>query len=83
MLGITYRYDNEKFFWYVCTWNIVDMISVLTGNDCLYLAGGEFPDSTVSSRVECYNPHLNTWQKLEPMQTARSELGQSGLQSVK
>ncbi|KAL5019266.1 hypothetical protein ScPMuIL_004988 [Solemya velum] len=52
---------------------------VASGNDCVYLAGGEFPDSTASSIVQCYNPNLNIWQKLGSMQVARSELGLSML----
>ena len=45
------------------------------GGAYLYLAGGEYPDGNASRSVWRYDPCLDTWDEMQSMQTARSELG--------
>ena len=48
---------------------------VVSGDNKVYMAGGEYPDGTASSSVWRYDPSLDVWQEVESMTTARSELG--------
>ncbi|CAK6964753.1 kelch-like protein 20 [Scomber scombrus] len=41
----------------------------------LYLAGGEFPDGSASREMWRYDPCLDSWMEMAPMNVARSELG--------
>ncbi|MCL4132230.1 UNVERIFIED_CONTAM: hypothetical protein GTU68_044623, partial [Idotea baltica] len=50
---------------------------VVSGDNVLYLSGGEFPDSSVTRCLWKYDPVLDEWHDLAPMKSARSELGQS------
>ena len=42
----------------------------------MYMAGGEYPDGSASKSVWRFDPRLNVWQEMAPMQTPRSELGE-------
>lgn len=46
----------------------------------LYLAGGEFPDGSASREMWRYDPCFDTWLEMAPMNVARSELGEHGMQ---
>ena len=48
---------------------------VASGENLLYLAGGEFPDGSVTRCLWRYDPVINEWQDLAPMEYPRSELG--------
>ncbi|KAL7641772.1 UNVERIFIED_CONTAM: hypothetical protein RMT77_007646 [Armadillidium vulgare] len=48
---------------------------VVSGDDVLYLSGGEFPDGSVTRCLWRYDPVLDEWHDLAPMKSARSELG--------
>ncbi|XP_066970554.1 kelch-like protein diablo isoform X2 [Macrobrachium rosenbergii] len=48
---------------------------VVSGENILYLAGGEFPDGTVTRCLWRYEPVLDEWHDLAPMSKPRSELG--------
>uniref|UniRef100_A0A0P4WN36 Kelch-like protein diablo n=3 Tax=Scylla olivacea TaxID=85551 RepID=A0A0P4WN36_SCYOL len=48
---------------------------VVSGENVLYLAGGEFPDGTVTRCLCRYDPVLDEWHDLAPMSRPRSELG--------
>ncbi|XP_029441731.1 kelch-like protein 20 isoform X1 [Rhinatrema bivittatum] len=47
---------------------------VATGST-LYLAGGEFSDSSASKEMWRYDPCFDSWQEMASMNVARSELG--------
>ncbi|XP_076065534.1 kelch-like protein 24 isoform X2 [Oratosquilla oratoria] len=48
---------------------------VVSGENLLYLAGGEFPDGSVTRCLWRYDPVLDEWHDLAPMESPRSELG--------
>ena len=48
---------------------------VVSGQNRVYMAGGEYPDGSASKAVWRYDPTLDIWQEVESMQTPRSELG--------
>ena len=48
---------------------------VVSGNNKMYMAGGEYPDGSASRALWRYDPVLNSWHEMAPMQTPRSELG--------
>lgn len=48
---------------------------MVSGDDVLYLSGGEFPDGSVTRCLWRYDPVLDEWHDLAPMKSARSELG--------
>ena len=48
---------------------------VASGQNRVYMAGGEYPDGSASKAVWRYDPTLDIWQEVESMQTPRSELG--------
>jgi len=47
----------------------------LTGNNQLYMAGGEFPDGSASRSMWRYDPCFDAWQEVASMNVPRSELG--------
>ncbi|XP_014678911.1 PREDICTED: kelch-like protein diablo isoform X1 [Priapulus caudatus] len=48
---------------------------VVTGNNLIYMCGGEFPDGSASGSMWRYDPNFDTWQEMASMHTPRSELG--------
>lgn len=52
---------------------------MVSGENVLYLAGGEFPDGTVTRCLCRYDPVLDEWHDLAPMSRPRSELGKGCL----
>ncbi|KAK3862834.1 hypothetical protein Pcinc_031337 [Petrolisthes cinctipes] len=52
---------------------------VVSGENVLYLAGGELPDGTVTRCLSRYDPVLDGWHDLAPMGQPRSELGTATL----
>ena len=48
---------------------------VVSGQNKMYMAGGEYPDGSASKAVWRYDPTLDVWQEVESMQKPRSELG--------
>ena len=50
---------------------------VVSGQNKVYMAGGEYPDGSASKAVWRYDPTLDVWQEVESMHTTRSELGKS------
>lgn len=48
---------------------------VSSGDNYIYLAGGEFPDGSASRSVWRFDQNLDTWMEMVPMNVARSELG--------
>lgn len=50
-----------------------------TGRNFLMMAGGEYPDGSVSQSAWRYDPALNSWCELAPMEAARSELALAAL----
>ena len=48
---------------------------VVSGNNMMYMAGGEYPDGSASKSVWRFDPRTNSWQEMAPMNTPRSELG--------
>ncbi|XP_067128423.1 kelch-like protein 20 [Centruroides vittatus] len=48
---------------------------VVTGQNMLYMAGGEFPDGSASKSMWRYDPVFDSWQEMAFMNVARSELG--------
>ncbi|GAB6025875.1 hypothetical protein CHUAL_014049 [Chamberlinius hualienensis] len=48
---------------------------VVSGNNALYMAGGEFPDGSASRNMFKYDPVLDQWQEMASMNMPRSELG--------
>lgn len=48
---------------------------VVSGQGKLYMAGGEYPDGSASRAMWRYDPVLNTWHEMAPMNVSRSELG--------
>ncbi|KAG1650863.1 Kelch-like protein 2 [Nymphon striatum] len=48
---------------------------VVSGNNMIYLAGGEFPDGSESKAMWRYDPVFDAWQEMQSMNTTRSELG--------
>ena len=48
---------------------------VVSGDNKVYMAGGEYPNGSASSAVWRYDPSLDVWQEVERMKTSRSELG--------
>lgn len=49
----------------------------MSGENVLYLAGGELPDGTVTRCLSRYDPVLDGWHDLAPMGQPRSELGKA------
>lgn len=47
----------------------------VTGQNILYLAGGEYPDGSASKAAWRFDPAMNSWSEMAPMNIARSELG--------
>jgi hypothetical protein len=50
--------------------------SVVTGNNQLFMAGGEYPDGSASRSVWRYDPCFDQWQEMASMNLPRSELGE-------
>ena len=50
---------------------------MVSGQNKVYMAGGEYPDGSASKSVWRYDPTLDVWQEVESMQTPRSELGKT------
>ncbi|CAG0916317.1 unnamed protein product [Notodromas monacha] len=48
---------------------------VVSGENVMYLAGGEFPDGSASRAVWRYDPVFDQWQEMAQMLEPRSELG--------
>lgn len=48
---------------------------VVSGQNKMYMAGGEYPDGSASRAFWRYDPVLDVWQEMAAMQTPRSELG--------
>ena len=48
---------------------------VVSGQNKMYMAGGEYPDGSASQAFWRYDPVLDVWQEMASMQTPRSELG--------
>jgi len=48
---------------------------VANGTNCMFLAGGEFPDGSASRSLWKFDPCYESWQELAPMNVPRSELG--------
>ncbi|XP_077979712.1 kelch-like protein 24 [Glandiceps talaboti] len=48
---------------------------VVSGNNFMYMAGGEFPDGSASKDVWRYDPSFDHWLEMAPMNIPRSELG--------
>ena len=48
----------------------------MSGQNKMYMAGGEYPDGSASKAVWRYDPTLDVWQEVESMQKPRSELGE-------
>ncbi|CAN8028296.1 unnamed protein product [Ixodes persulcatus] len=53
-----------------------------TGHNFLFMVGGEFPDGSVSKATWRFDPALNVWNELAPIETARSELGVATLDGL-
>lgn len=63
----------------LCTWknNVFLLLCPLSVDSTLYLAGGEFPDGSASREMWRYDPCLDSWMEMAPMNVARSELGKA------
>ena len=48
---------------------------VVSGQNKMYMAGGEYPDGSASQAFWRYDPVLDVWQEMASMHTPRSELG--------
>ena len=48
---------------------------VVSGQNKMYMSGGEYPDGSASQAFWRYDPVLDVWQEMAPMQSPRSELG--------
>jgi N-acetylneuraminic acid mutarotase len=48
---------------------------VVSGQNKMYMAGGEYPDGSASQAFWRYDPVLDFWQEMATMHTPRSELG--------
>jgi len=48
---------------------------VANGTNCMFLAGGEFPDGSASRSLWKFDPCYESWQELASMNVPRSELG--------
>ena len=48
---------------------------VVSGQNKMYMAGGEYPDGSASQAFWRYDPVLDVWQEMASMQSPRSELG--------
>jgi len=48
---------------------------VASGSNCMFLAGGEFPDGSASRSLWKFDPSYEVWQELGSMNVPRSELG--------
>ncbi|XP_002730985.1 kelch-like protein 24 [Saccoglossus kowalevskii] len=48
---------------------------VVSGNNFMYMSGGEFPDGSASKDVWRYDPSFDHWLEMAPMNVPRSELG--------
>lgn len=48
---------------------------VVSGQNLLYMAGGEYPDGSASKSLWRYDPVFDQWQEMASMNVARSELG--------
>ena len=49
---------------------------VVSGQNKMYMSGGEYPDGSASQAFWRYDPVLDVWQEMASMQTPRSELGE-------
>ena len=47
----------------------------MSGQNKMYMAGGEYPDGSASQAFWRYDPVLDVWQEMASMHTPRSELG--------
>ena len=47
----------------------------MSGQNKMYMAGGEYPDGSASQAFWRYDPVLDVWQEMASMQSPRSELG--------
>lgn len=50
-----------------------------TGQNVLFMAGGEYPDGAVSKAAWRFDPALNVWCEVAPMNVARSEVALAAL----
>lgn len=50
-----------------------------TGQNVLFMAGGEYPDGSVSKAAWRFDPALNAWSEAAPMSVARSEVALAAL----
>ena len=50
----------------------------MSGQNKMYMAGGEYPDGSASQAFWRYDPVLDVWQEMASMQSPRSELGKKG-----
>lgn len=50
-----------------------------TGQNVLFMAGGEYPDGSVSKAAWRFDPSLNVWCETAPMSVARSEVALAAL----
>jgi len=48
---------------------------VVSGQNKMYMSGGEYPDGSASQAFWRFDPVLDIWQEMASMQTPRSELG--------
>ena len=47
----------------------------MSGQNLMYMAGGEYPDGSASQAFMRYDPVLDLWQEMANLRTPRSELG--------
>ena len=50
---------------------------VITGENFMYLCGGEYPDGSATRAVFRYDPVLDEWRDMASLHTQRSEVGRS------
>ena len=49
----------------------------MSGQNLMYMAGGEYPDGSASQAFMRYDPVLDIWQEMASLRTPRSELGKA------
>ena len=49
----------------------------MSGQNLMYMAGGEYPDGSASQAFMRYDPVLDIWQEMASLRTPRSELGKT------
>ena len=54
----------------------------MSGQNKMYMSGGEYPDGSASQAFWRYDPVLDVWQEMASMQTPRSELGKKNLAKI-